>query len=397
MTVLKGKNILLCVTGSIAAYKTVDLYRRLKKEGANIKIIVGLNASKFISPYIFESFGEDVYTDDAFKSPLSHIFLSKFADLILVAPATYNTINKITCGIADNLITLTISASSDLPKILVPAMNGNMYSNKILQDNIKRLEKYNFHVIKPEKGELACGDFGEGKFPDIEDIVYELESKFTKKTLSGKRVLVTAGATREYLDPVRFLSNGSSGKMGISIANEAVKRGADVTLISLNIEKSYNYIGKSIDIIACKDFGELKNCLDEEFKKADILFMAAAVSDFSFKNRCVNKIKKSDFPEQFKLLQNEDLLKRLSKIKRENQTVFGFAAETDSVTENGIKKLKEKSLDFIFINDVSKNIIGGNENEGILVRYNNGKIEKKQFARKLKDDLSRELLDEILK
>ncbi len=389
---LKDKNILLCITGSIACYKSVDLYRELKREGANVKITVSSSAAKFISPYIFESFGEEVFSDDAFKSPLAHVSLSKYADLILIAPATYNTINKLACGIADTLITLVVSASQDKPKVLVPAMNPNMFSNKILQKNLDSLIEQNFYVVSPGIGGLACGDFGEGKFPDTSDIMFELESVFKEKTLKGRRVLITAGATREYLDPVRFISNASSGKMGISLANEAIKLGAEVSLIALNIDTSCQYINKNIRIIKCKSFADLKDALLSEFKRCGILLMAAAVSDYSFKEKSSNKIKKGDLNLNVELVQNEDLLKALSEMKKEEQIIFGFAAETDSVIENGRKKLSEKSLDYIFINDVSKDIIGGDENEGFLI---NKTGEIKTFKRESKNKLAEELLAEI--
>ena len=394
---LQNKNILLCITGSIACYKSVDLYRKLKKEGANVKIVVSASAAKFISPYIFESFGEEVFEDDAFKSPLSHIALSKFADIILIAPATYNTINKLAAGIADTLITLTTAAAPDKPKILVPAMNPNMYSNKILKENLEKLGAFNFSVVSPETGNAACGDYGEGKFPEIDDIIFGVESVFKKKTLKGRKVLVTAGATREYLDPVRFMSNGSSGKMGIGIANAAVQTGAEVTLVALNIGDRIKYVNRRIKIISRTDFRGLKEALLSEFKKTDILFMAAAVSDYGFKEKSPVKIKKSGNTGvggtlQIELIQNEDLLKAVSKIKKTGQIVFGFAAETDSAIENGRKKLAEKSLDYIFVNDVSKDIIGGDENEGFLI---NKSGEIKSFKRENKESLAEKLVEEI--
>ncbi|MFW0884181.1 bifunctional phosphopantothenoylcysteine decarboxylase/phosphopantothenate--cysteine ligase CoaBC [Candidatus Acidulodesulfobacterium sp. H_13] len=389
---LKDKNILLCVTGSIACYKSIDLYRRLAREGANVKIIVSASAAKFISPYIFKSFGEDVFADDAFKSPLAHIFLSKYADLILIAPATYNTINKLACGIADTLITLAISASRDKPKVMVPAMNPDMFAGKILKDNIDKLMGHNFRFVSPETGNTACGDFGEGKFPDINDIVFELESVFKEKTLKNRRVLITAGATREYLDPVRFISNASSGKMGISLANEAVNLGADVSLIALNIDTSCKYINKKVKITDCIGFNDLKETLMDEFKQCDILFMAAAVSDYSFKEESPTKIKKTGKGLNIELIQNEDLLKAISRIKEKKQIVFGFAAETDDIIDNGRKKLVEKSLDYIFINDVSQDIIGRDENEGFLIEKT-GKV--KRFEREPKAALAQKLLAEI--
>ncbi len=394
---LQDRKILLCITGSISCYKSVDLYRKLKKEGANVKIVVSASAAKFISPYIFESFGEEVFEDDAFKSPLSHIALSKFADIILIAPATYNTINKLAAGIADTLITLTVAASPDKPKLLVPAMNPNMYANKILKDNLNKLAKHNFYVVSPETGNAACGDFGEGKFPEIDDIIFGVESVFKKKTLKGRKVLVTAGATREYFDPVRFMSNGSSGKMGISIANAALKAGAEVKLIALNIDDRIQYINRRIKIISRTDFNGLKESLFDEFKESDILFMAAAVSDYGFKEKSPVKIKKSGNTGaggtlKVELIQNEDLLKAVSKIKKDGQIVFGFSAETCSAIENGRKKLSEKSLDYIFVNDVSKDIIGSDENEGFLI---NKSGEIKSFKRENKESLAEKLIDEI--
>lgn len=390
--ILKDKNILLCLTGSIACYKSIDLYRRLKKEGADVKIIVSAPASKFISPYIFESFGEEVFEDDAFKSPLAHISLAKYADLILIAPATFNTINKLACGIADTLITLVVSASQTKPKVLVPAMNPNMFSNKILTNNLTGLKEQDFYVVSPGTGGLACGDFGEGRFPEIDDIMFELESVLKEKTLKGKRVLVTAGATREYLDPVRFLSNASSGKMGVSLANEAIKLGAEVSLIALNIDTSCKYINKKVKIINCIGFDDFKEVLFAEFKRCDMLFMSAAVSDYSFKEKNISKIKKSGTNLNIELVQNEDLLKTVSRMKKEGQMIFGFAAETDSIIENGRKKLAEKSLDYIFINDVSKDVIGTDENEGFLI---NKTGEIKTFKRESKNKLAGKLLAEI--
>lgn len=396
---LKDKNILLCITGSIASYKSVDLYRRLKKESANVKIILSDSAEKFISPYIFKSFGEEAFNDDVFKSPLSHINLAKFADVILIAPATYNTINKFAAGIADTLITLVVSASPNKPKILVPAMNPNMFANKILKDNLNKLSAFNFHIVNTETGNTACGDFGEGRFPEIEDIIFDVELVLGEKRLKDMKVLVTAGATREYLDPVRFISNGSSGKMGISIANEAAKQGADVVLIAININNANaesRHISKRIKIINCVSFSDLKEILLEEFKKCDILFMAAAVSDYSFNEKSPVKIKKSacntggnENTLKVELVQKEDLLKALSAIKKDGQIVFGFAAETGSLIENGRKKLTEKSLDFIFVNDVSKDIIGSEENEGFLMQKN-GEITK--FKRESKAELARKLV-----
>ena len=398
---LKNKKVLLCVTGSIACYKSVDLYRKLKKEGADIRVILSRAAGKFISPYIFESFGEEVFYDDAFKNPLSHISLSKFADVILIAPASYNTINKFAAGIADTLITLVVAASPEKPKILVPAMNPNMFANKILKNNLNKLSEYNFYAVSPETGNAACGDFGEGKFPEIEDIIFEVESVFSEKKLKGKKVLITAGATREYMDPVRFISNGSSGKMGISLANEAVRQGADVVLIALNIDKASFYINKKVKIINRISFMDFKESLKDEFKKSDILFMSAAVSDYRFKEKSSEKIKKSrttvatsagdakSTAFKVELVQNEDLLKSLSALRKEGQVIFGFAAETNYLIENGRKKIAEKSLDFIFVNDVSKDVIGSDENEGFLMDKNGGII---KFERQPKKELARLLI-----
>ena len=372
--VLKNKKIILCITGSIASYKAVELYRVLKKEGASVVIILSSSASKFISPYIFKSFGEEVYSDDAFEIPLAHIELAKTADAIVIAPATYNTINKIACGIADSLITLTVSASGDKPCVFIPAMNGKMYSNEILQKNIKEMSPEKYFFVSPASGELACGDFGEGKFPEIADIIFELESVFKNNRLKGRKILITAGGTREYIDPVRFISNASSGKMGVAIANEAAKEGANVTLIACNIDFSCLYISKKIKLIRKQSFRDLKDSILKEFSDNNILIMAAAVSDFGVKEKSVFKIKKEDISPKgtvdmrLNLIKNEDILKLIAKNKQDGQIVFGFAAETDNIIENAQKKLKEKSLDYIFVNDVSKNIIGSDENEGYLLK-----------------------------
>lgn len=372
---LKNKKLVLCITGSIACYKSIELYRSLKKEGASVTIILSSSASKFISPYIFKSFGEEVYADDAFEIPLAHIELAKAADAIVIAPATYNTINKIACGIADSLITLTVSALGDKPCIIVPAMNNKMYSNEILQENIKKLAQKKYYFVNPAKGELACGDFGEGKFPETKDIVFEIESVFKNKKFKDKKILITAGATREYIDPVRFISNASSGKMGIALADEAIKLGAEiVTLIACNIDIQNLYINKKIKLVKALSFNDLKENLINEFPKNDILIMAAAVSDFGVKEKSPLKIKKAtggsgnDTNIHLNLIQNDDLLKLIAKDKKQEQIIFGFAAETDNIIENAQKKLKEKSLDYIFVNDVTKNIIGSSENEGYLMK-----------------------------
>ncbi len=372
---LKNKKFVLCITGSIACYKSIELYRSLKKEGASVTIILSSSASKFISLYIFKSFGEEVYADDAFEIPLAHIELAKTADAIVVAPATYNTINKIACGIADSLITLTVSASGDKPCIIVPAMNNKMYSNEILQKNIEKLlAQKKYYFVNPAKGELACGDFGEGKFPETKDIVFEIESVFKSKKFKDKKILITAGATREYIDPVRFISNASSGKMGTALACEAIKLGAEVTLIACSIDIQNLYINKKIKLIKAISFNDLKENLINEFPKNDILIMAAAVSDFGVKEKSSLKIKKitgssdNDTNIHLNLVQNDDLLKLIAKNKKHEQIVFGFAAETDNIIENAQNKLKEKSLDYIFVNDVTKNIIGSSENEGYLIK-----------------------------
>ncbi len=371
---LKNKKLILCITGSIACYKSIELYRSLKKEGASVTIILSSSASKFISQYIFKSFGEEVYTDNAFEIPLAHIELAKAADAIIIAPATYNTINKIACGIADSLITLTVSASGDKPCIIVPAMNNKMYLNEILQKNITKLVQKKYYFVNPAEGELACGDFGEGKFPETKDIVFEIESIFKNKKLKDKKILITAGATREYIDPVRFISNASSGKMGIALANEAIKLGAEITLIACNIDIQNLYINKKIKLIKAIGFNELKKSLINEFPKNDILIMAAAVSDFGVKEKSPLKIKKAtgssvnDTNIHLNLIQNDDLLKLIAKDKKQEQIIFGFAAETDNIIENAQKKLKEKYLDYIFVNDVTKNIIGSSENEGYLMK-----------------------------
>jgi phosphopantothenoylcysteine decarboxylase/phosphopantothenate--cysteine ligase len=371
---LKNKKILLCITGSIASYKAVELYRVLKKEGASVVIILSSSASKFISSYIFKSFGEEVYSDDAFEIPLAHIELVKTADVIVIAPATYNTINKIACGIADSLITLTVSASGDKPCVIIPAMNGKMYSNEILQRNIREMSLKKYFFVSPASGELACGDFGEGKFPEIADIIFEIESVFKNNRLKGKKILITAGGTREYIDPVRFISNASSGKMGIAIANEAVKEGAEVTLLGCNIDFSCLYISKKIKLIKKQSFSDLKDGVLKEFPNNNILIMAAAVSDFGVKEKSAFKIKKEDISSEYtagmqlNLIKNEDILKLIAKNKQRTQIVFGFAAETDNIIENAQKKFKEKSLDYIFVNDISKNIIGSDESEGYLIK-----------------------------
>ncbi|MGB9731502.1 MULTISPECIES: bifunctional phosphopantothenoylcysteine decarboxylase/phosphopantothenate--cysteine ligase CoaBC [Calditerrivibrio] len=385
-------NILIGITGGIAAYKIPQLCRHFLLNGHNVKVIMTENAAKFISPLTFESLtGNRVYIDDfeIYIEPenIKHISLSEWADIFIIAPASANTIGKMANGIADNLLTSSILAyDSAKPIVVAPAMNSKMYKNKIFQRNLEVLKENGFHIIEPITGILACKDEGVGKMVEPEDI-YLYCKQFLKKSdmLKGKRVLVTAGPTIEHIDPVRFISNRSSGKMGFAIAESAFENGADVTLIS-GPTLLKTFVQKKEVSSADEMYWEVMNRIND----IDILIMAAAVADYKVENYSEEKIKKSSENLTLKLVKNKDILKEASKFKRDNQIFVGFAAESHNVEKNAINKMKEKKLDLIVANDISRKDIGfdSNDNE-VNIYFNSGdkikidKMDKKKVADKI--------------
>ncbi len=383
-----NKNILLGVTGGIAIYKVVDVLSRLKKLDYNIKIIMTDSACEFVSPITFETIGKcDVKNKMFHKNShkvVEHIDLANWADLFLVAPASANIMAKINHGIADDLLTSTALAYTK-PIMFCVSMNTNMLNNPSTQKNIEELKEKNHLIIDSNSGMLACDTKGDGRLKEPWEIVEEVEKYFCEKDLKGKKILITAGATVERIDPVRYITNDSSGKMGYSIANKAFMRGADVTIISGKTSVDSPYGVKNIKVQSALDMKEqIESCIDNY----DCLIMAAAVSDFKVKNRKDLKIKKQDGIHSLELEENPDILKSLNK--KDNQIFIGFAAETNNLIKNAEKKLNEKNLDYIVLNDVSKKDIGFNS------EYNKVSIISKNQVLELDKDTKLNIADKIL-
>lgn len=350
---LKGKNVLLCVSGGIAAYKSATIASMLVKLGATVNTIMTENATKFIAPLTFETLTKtkcitDTFNRD-FEFDVKHISLAKAADIIVVAPATANTIAKLAHGIADNMLTSTVIAST-AKKLVVPSMNTNMLENPITQDNIKLLEHYGFLVMQSAEGLLACGDTGKGKMPEPEDIVEEIVYQIAfEKDLAGKKVLVTAGPTRESIDPVRFITNHSTGKMGYALAKAAALRGADVTLVTGHTALKAPRGVETVNIDSAED---LFRAVTERADSCDFIFKAAAVADYTPVSVADQKIKKQDGDMSIPLKRTEDTLKYLGAHKRAGQVLCGFSMETENVLENSKAKLAKKNIDMIVANSL---------------------------------------------
>lgn len=349
---LENKNILLGVSGGIAAYKVLDLCSRLKKSGANLKIIMTKSATEFINPLSFETMGKcQVYTDlfTGHHEKVHHIEVAKWADLMLIAPASANTIAKMANGIADNFLLSTYLAC-DKDVFIAPAMNTNMLKAKTTQRNLKILKDDGVRIIKPEPGLLACNTIGDGRLEEPIEIIDYLEDYFTEKDLLGKKIIVTAGPTVEPIDFVRYISNNSSGKMGYNIANEARKRGAEVILISGPVKPIKVNGIKRIEI---KTNADMKSAIAREFDNADALIMSAAPVDYKVKKASDKKIKKNGSNLNLELVENIDIIQYFGSIKNK-QTIIGFAAETDDLIANAKTKLEKKNLDYIIANDLTK-------------------------------------------
>ncbi len=347
---LKDKKILLGITGGIAAYKAVELAGKFIKCGASVKTIMTRNACEFITPLTVKSITHNAVITKMFdvEADIEHISLADWADIIVIAPATANIIGKVASGIADDLLSTTIMATQ-APVLFVPSMNVHMFENPILQENITKLSKLGYLFMEPEEGMLACGYEGKGRFPSVDEIVYFAKSYlFYKKDLVKKRILITAGATRENIDPMRFITNFSSGKMGLALARAAHIRGGDVTLISanLNVEIPYYLNNKKTSTAE-----EMFKHTISSFTEKEVTFMVAAVSDFTPSEISKQKIKK-DKNLNLELIRTKDILTELGKLKSENQILVGFAAESEDIIQNAKLKSKRKNLDFIITNNL---------------------------------------------
>jgi len=388
-----GKNIVVGVSGGIAAYKACDVVSKLKKQGFEIDVIMTKNAQEFVSPLTFQTLSNQTVVTDMFETPsdwnVEHIELAKKADVFVIVPATANIIGKIANGIADDMITTTIMAT-EAKKVIVPAMNTKMYHNPIVQENILKLKRHGYYFIEPVSGLLACGDTGKGKMEDPTVIVEELCLIANQtKEMAGCKVTVTAGATTEDIDPVRYLTNRSTGKMGYAIAEQAILKGATVVLISGKTNlKPPRGLSKFIEVRSAQEmYQEVKR----EFFDTDILIKAAAVADFTPKVFAKNKIKKQDENLVIDLKRTKDIAYEMGQLKKSNQVMVGFAAETESVLEHAVQKLKKKNLDFIVSNDLTKSGAGfGTDTNIVNFLFPDGEIEKYDLMQK------KEVADRIL-
>lgn len=388
------KHVVMGVTGSIAAYKACDIISALRKSGVDVHVILTHAGAEIITPLTLETISGNRVVKDMFDSDrhfeVEHISLAKLADLFLVAPATANFIGKMASGIADDMLTTTVMATT-APVMIAPAMNTNMYLDAATQANIETLKRRGCEFIAPATGHLACGDEGIGKLAAVEDIVRAVLDKLNvKRDLEGKRILVTAGPTREAIDPVRYITNRSSGKMGYAIAEAAAERGADVTLISGPVSLRTPDGVKRVDIVSSD---ELCDSVIERFPGCDILVMAAAPADFTPAEFSSEKIKKGGDNLTLNLRATRDILKTIAPLKS-NQKVVGFAAETHNVENNAIEKLKRKKLDFIAANDVTAEGAGFGTDTNIITLYgadgsreHSGMVTKREAADWLLDRL----------
>jgi len=394
------KNILVGVTGGIAAYKSAGIISLLKKKGYNVKVVMTKNATKIIGPLTLETLSRNrIYVDMWDSNPhyeVEHISLADWADVVLIAPATYNIIGKVANGIANDMLTTILSAVSiRKPVFFALAMNVNMYENPILKENINKLSSFGYRFIDAEEGLLACNYSAKGRMSEPEDIVDEIErySIFSKienfdTALKGKKILITSGRTKENIDPVRYLSNNSSGKMGYSIAQAAADLGAEVTLISGSTDlKVPNGLKNFISVESALEMYEK---VDEYFKNTDIFIACAAVADYRPKEYKKEKIKKSDSDFVIELVRNPDILLEMSK-KKEKQLLVGFAAETNDIRENALKKLKKKNLDIIVANNAS--VMGSDENVIEIIRKDRTSVE---ISQKSKIELAYDILSEVV-
>ena len=391
-----SKCVVIGVTGGIAVYKALDVISALRKKDIEVHVIMTESASKFVNPLTFQSISQNMVVTDMFAEPkaweIQHISLAQKADLMLVAPCTANVLGKVANGIADDMLTTTIMATK-AKVVFAPAMNTNMYENKIVQNNIQKLKSFGYEFIEPASGRLACGDIGKGKLADVNTIVervlFELEDK--EQDLKGKKVLISAGPTIAPIDPVRYITNRSTGKMGYAIAEEARDRGAEVTLVSgpTNLEPP-----KNVRIINIRTNEEMKKEIFENFADSDIVIKSAAVADYKPKEYSKEKIKKGEGDLNLCLTRDNDILKMLGESKT-HQILVGFAAESNNVIENANKKLINKNLDFIVANDItaSDTGFGSDDNKVIIISKDNKAMHLDKMSKK---EVASNILDMIL-
>lgn len=372
---LENKNILLGVTGGIAAYKTLELVRLLVKHNALVNVVMTAHAEKFVGKMSFQALSGNPVLSDTFDliagAEIKHISIPDNADIAVVAPATANFIGKLAHGIADDMLT-TMMLAMTKPVLIAPSMNVHMYGNRIVQDNIKTLKQYGYHFIEPNEGWLACGYEGKGRLAEPDQIMDETELLLTKKDLRGKEILVTAGPTREYMDPVRFISNPSSGKMGYALARAARMRGAHVTLVSGKVTIKPPY---GVDFIEIESAQQMFEHVNDLFKKMNAIIMSSAVSDFTPSKTSAQKIKKTSEYLEVRLNRTTDILSHIARTKG-NKIIVGFAAETDKMEQYAKEKLKQKHMDMIVANNVTEKDSGfGVDTNRAVLLFKDGTVE----------------------
>ena len=394
---IDNKKILLIICGGISAYKSLEIIRLLKKRGATVKTILTKSAKEFVTPLSVASLSQEKVYDDLFsaenESEMNHISLSRWSDLILVAPATANTISKLSKGSSDDLAS-TVMLASDKDIFLAPAMNVRMWEHPSTKENLNKLKKYNYKIIGPEIGDMACGEFGEGKMTEPNEIIRQIESYFLNLNKNKKfKALVTAGPTYEYIDPVRFITNKSSGKQGFELAKALSKKGFETTLISgpTNLK-----INNDINLIQVETADEMFKATQNNLP-TDVAIFSAAVADFKIKEKKKEKIKKIDYVN-LNLEENIDILNYVSNHNSlRPKLVIGFAAETNNIEENSKKKLMEKNCDWIIANDVSNKSIGFDSDfNEVTILYKDKKIDDEKLYMKKKSEIADEIIDRVV-
>lgn len=392
---LKGKHIVLGITGSIAAYKIASLASMLRKREADVTVIMTENATNFINPITFEELTGNKCLVDTFdrnfQHSVEHISLARQTDVFMIAPASANVIAKAANGIADDMLTTTFLAC-ECPKIIAPAMNTRMYRNPITQDNIGRLRHYQMEVIAPATGYLACGDTGEGKMPEPEVLLEYLIKALSPKDMSGVKVLVTAGPTREKIDPVRYISNHSTGKMGYAIARAAMLRGAEVTLVTGKTQLAAPIGVETAEVVSA---GDMAAAVKERAPGQDIIIKAAAVADYRPRDTSDEKIKKKDGDMSIELERTEDILGYLGEHRQKGQFLCGFSMETENMEDNSRRKLEKKNLDLIVANNLKETGAGFGTDTNIVTLLS--KEETLSLPLMSKEEVADALLDYIMK
>ena len=393
---LKGKTVILAVTGSIAAYKIASLASALKKLQADVHVLMTENATNFINPITFETLTGNKCLIDTFdrnfQYSVEHVSLAKQADVVMAAPASANVIGKIANGIADDMLTTTIMACR-CRKIIVPAMNTNMFLNPIVQDNLDKLRRFGYEVVDPASGYLACGDTGQGKMPEPELLLaYILREIQYEKDLAGKKVLITAGPTQESIDPVRYITNHSTGKMGYALATVCMRRGADVTLVTGPTETKKP---EFVNILTVTTAREMFEAVTAHAPEQDIIIKAAAVADYRPKYVSDEKVKKKDGALSIEMERTDDILQYLGEHKREDQYLCGFSMETEHMLENSRKKLKKKHLDMVVANNLKVEGAGFGGNTNVVTMITDD--EEISLEKMTKEETAVHIVDRILK